>query len=122
MVHKKNDLPLYVYYLPYIEKYPKMDNEEVKKNIERIRQDKGVKIETICADLGITRQAWYNYLSGGFSLATLNKISEALKVEVYEILKPSDDNSQDKPQKTPEILCPYCGKPLQIIPADKEIF
>lgn len=94
-----------------------MDSNEVKKNIEKIRQDKGIKIENICADLNITRQAWYNYLAGGFSLATLNKLAAALHVETYELLKPSEEQTtQIEPTNVNTIICPDCGAIITLNP------
>ena len=95
-----------------------MDIEDVKKNFDEIRRAKGLKIDEICASLGgITRQALYNYMKNGATLATLNKIAAALGVEAWQLLKPQDEQTNTTGQAAP-IMCPYCGKPL-ILTASK---
>ena len=86
-----------------------MDIEVIKKNFDYYRQKKGLKIEDICANLGgITRQALYNYMKTGISLNSICKIAGALDVEPWQLLKPLH-------QDDPQMICPYCGKRLEII-------
>ena len=94
-----------------------MDIENVKKNFDRIRRAKGLKIDEICVSLGgITRQAVYNYMKTGATLSTLNKIAGALDVETWELLKPDTT----KPTNTAKLICPHCNKLLFVAIAQKE--
>lgn len=84
-----------------------MDIEVVKKNFDYFRREKGLKIEEICSKMGgITRQALYNYMKTGATIATLEKIAAALGVQSWELLKP-------QPEK-PGIFCPHCGMFIEI--------
>lgn len=93
-----------------------MDIEDVKKNFDEIRRAKGLKIDEICASLGgITRQALYNYMKTGATLATLNKIAGALDVETWQLIKPRNEDEQSTTEQPARIICPHCGKPLFIM-------
>lgn len=97
-----------------------MNSDTIREKFEALRIEKGIKIVDVCDSLNISRQAFNAYFKRSINLATLEKLAAIVGVEAWELLKPSEDGNQDKPQKTPEILCPYCGKPLQIVPITNE--
>lgn len=83
-----------------------MDIGIIKKNFDRIRAAKGLKIEEICTNMGgITRQQLYNYMKTGTTVASLAKISAALGVRAADLL-----NEDENPPIIQGIFCPHCGK------------
>lgn len=92
-----------------------MDIEVIKKNFDYYRQQKGLKIDDICAALGgITRQALYNYMKKGISFNSICKIAAALDVEPWQLLKPADEQQQTTTTSEAQTICPHCGKPIKI--------
>jgi len=88
-----------------------MDIETVKKNFYELRRQKGLSWAEICEAAGIDDyHKITNVLnSGGITLASICRLANALKVDPRELLRPENDGT-----KRNNIVCPYCGKPLQI--------
>ena len=96
-----------------------MDFEIIRENFDRIRKEKGIKMKDLAAGLNVTPQSIYSCINGkNITVGTLQKIGDLLGVEAYELLKPTD--TEPTQPKTPQIICPYCGKPLQIVPITNE--
>ncbi len=94
-----------------------MIQDTIRTNFERIRAEKGIKIDDLAAALGVRRQQVHKYSYGG-TVASLEKLAAALGVEPYELLKPAadqDEAAQDPGADSVQTICPHCGKPLQII-------
>ena len=98
---------------------PYMDIETVKNNFFEIRRRKGLKWADLAAAAGMkSHTQLINFFSGSnMTLASLDKLAGLLGVQPYELLKPAadqDEAAQDQGAAA-QIICPHCGKPVQII-------
>lgn len=73
--------------------------------IKELCKERGILIKELAAKLGITDIGLRQSLNGNPTIGTLEKIAEALGVEVVELFRPSD---------TTKIVCPHCGKSIII--------
>ncbi len=71
--------------------------------IKEICKEKGILIKDLAQMVGITDVGLRQSLNGNPTIGTLEKIANALGVEVADLLRPSD---------TSKIICPHCGKPI----------
>ncbi len=93
-----------------------MIQDTIRTNFERIRAEKGIKIDDLAAALGVRRQQVHKYSYGG-TVASLEKLAAALGVEPYELLKPAadqDEAAQDQGAAA-RIICPHCGKVVTLL-------
>ena len=97
----------------YTEIWCYMDVEIIKKNFSEIRQRKGIKMDDLARDLGVTTQTIYSQMRGNPTLSTLEKLAALLGVDPWELLKPVDDDNNEQ-KKLPQIICPHCGKAITI--------
>ena len=82
---------------------------QIKKTMLRIKEvakQKGVPINELADKIGISRITLHNQMNGNPTVETLQKIAEALGVEVSELFEKKTDNSTQ--------TCPHCGKPITI--------
>ena len=99
-----------------------MDVEAVKKNFLRLKEEKGLTWADIAKLAGVSNfQTIYGRISGkGMSLATITKLAAFVEVEPWELLKPQDTTQPEpqehnqQPTQAPGIICPYCGKAINI--------
>ena len=93
-----------------------MDVETVKKNFYDLRREKGLSWAEIAAAAGVDDYHKITNLlnSAGITLASINKLADALKVDPRELIKPADE------EKKPGFVCPYCGRPLAIVPGPEK--
>lgn len=77
--------------------------------IKEISKEKGILIKDLAQKIGITDIGLRQSLNGNPTIGTLEKIADALDVEVAELFRPPDNA---------KIICPHCGKPI-IIKAEK---
>lgn len=75
--------------------------------IKELCKEKGILVKDLAAKIGITDIGLRQSLNGNPTVGTLEKIAEALGVEVSELFKPSGGA---------KIVCPYCGKTISIHP------
>jgi len=92
-----------------------MNSDTIREKFEALRVAKGIKIADVCNEMNISRQAFNAYFKRSINLATLEKLAAIVGVEAWELLKPEDSNQDENATpKTPQIICPYCGKPLNV--------
>lgn len=73
--------------------------------IKELCKEKGILVKELAQKIGITDIGLRQSLNGNPTIGTLEKIAEALGVEVTELFKPADKA---------KITCPYCGKTISI--------
>lgn len=72
--------------------YPKIKPVHLGRKVQRIRELKGVKQETLAAHLGVTQQAVSNMeQSAAIDEDRLKKVAEALETSVEEIMNFSEE-------------------------------
>ncbi len=75
--------------------------------IKDVINEKGYTIKSLAEELGITRESLSRSLVSP-SYPTLQRIAEALGVELWELfIAPKDVPAE-------ELRCPHCGKPIKI--------
>lgn len=81
----------------------------MKTRIKELCREKGVTISSIAEQIGTTQTSLSRALgdNGNPTLETLEKIANALNVEVTELF------AQSK-KETTSITCPHCGKSIEI--------
>lgn len=84
--------------------------DTIRTNFELFQKRKGLTIQKIAKQKGVTRQTIYSYFRQGITLKTIEKIAELVGVEPWELLKPIEA----EPTTDPGPTCPHCGKPIQI--------
>ena len=73
--------------------------------IKELCKEKGILVKELAQKIGITDIGLRQSLNGNPTIGTLEKIAEALDVEVTELFKPADKA---------KITCPHCGKTICI--------
>jgi len=73
--------------------------------IKELCKEKGILVKELAQKIGITDIGLRQSLNGNPTIGTLEKIAEALDVEVTELFKPADKA---------KITCPHCGKTISI--------
>jgi transcriptional regulator with XRE-family HTH domain len=76
--------------------------------IKEVMKDKGVTVQEIAKKLGISRVALSYQLNGSPRLDTLQKIADALDVNILDLFKDT------RPKEKEKFTCPYCGNPLDV--------
>lgn len=81
----------------------------MKTRIKELCREKGVTISSIAEQIGTTQTSLSRALgdNGNPTLETLEKIANALNVEVTELF------AQSK-KETTSVTCPHCGKGIEI--------
>lgn len=91
--------------------------------IREVLKEKGIPQKALQEALGVT-QATVSYIVNGKtnpSLETLQKIAEFLGVPVWRLLTSPEEAAQKAHlTHSPDMCCPYCGKPLQVTIGGKE--
>ena len=78
--------------------------------IKEILKERNITQQQLADMLGVTRSAITQQLAGKPSLATLEKIAEALGVEMYELFKSKSEIVEEITEETKNtIRCPKCG-------------
>lgn len=85
--------------------------------IKEILKERNITQQQLADMLGITRSAITQQLSGKPSLATLERIAEALGVEMWELFASKEDVMKQNKNTIP---CPYCGKDIDVSFLKKE--
>jgi len=78
--------------------------------IKELCKERGILIKDLAKKVGITDVGLRQSLNGNPTIGTLEKIADALGVEVAELFRPSDNA---------KIICPHCGKAI-ILKAETE--
>ena len=89
--------------------------------IKDILKERDMTQQQFAEVLGITRSALTQQLSGKPSLTTLEKIAEALGVEMWELFKSKSEIVEEiAEEKKNTIPCPYCGRDINVSLLRKE--
>ena len=89
--------------------------------IKDILKERDMTQQQFAEVLGITRSALTQQLSGKPSLTTLEKIAEALGVEMWELFKSKSEIVEEiAEEKKNTVPCPYCGKNIDVVLLKKE--
>lgn len=83
---------------------------DFSSRIKDLCRERGILVKDLAEKLGITSVGLSKSINQPYpQLQTLERIADALSVEVSELFRPSDKA---------KIICPHCGKPI-IIKAEK---
>lgn len=73
--------------------------------IKELCKERGISMKDLSSKIGITDIGLRQSLRGNPTVGTLEKIAEALGVEVYELFAPSGGS---------RLVCPHCGKEIRL--------
>ena len=76
--------------------------------VKEICKEKGLLFKELASKLGVTDVSLRTTINKNPTIGTLEKIADALGVEVTELFKPSEGGGK--------IVCPYCGSTINIRP------
>ena len=80
--------------------------------IRALCRAQGITQAQLADRLGIRRESLSQAISrNNFDLSNLRRIASALNVELWQLFKEEDKESE---AKSPALTCPHCGKPLSI--------
>ncbi|MDD4630611.1 MAG: helix-turn-helix transcriptional regulator [Proteiniphilum sp.] len=77
--------------------------------IKAILKDKGLTIQELADMLGISRVGLSQQINGSPRLDSLQKIANALEVDLLDLF---EDTRRNKPKE--KYICPHCKKPISI--------
>lgn len=84
----------------------------MKHRIKELIKEKGYTQQQLAEKMGITRVGLTQLVNGKPSYPTLEKIAEALNVEIWELFTSRDDIiSQDDRNS---MTCPVCGSKFEL--------
>lgn len=93
-------------------------NTIIQNNIKKFLKIQNKDAKTLCNELQITQQAFYNRFKGSMSISNLQQIADILGVHITELLKDTDpDNPATTTNNTSDfsgLVCPHCGGVIQI--------
>lgn len=75
--------------------------------IKEVIKERGLSIQELADKIGINRVTLSNSINGNPTVETLNKIADAVGVQVTELFEQSKSD-------TASLSCPHCGKPITI--------
>ena len=98
-----------------------MKKDVKRENIRRIMSEKGITQTALAAQLGISITALSNWINKNTLVSTLDRLAEALGVEVWELLRPSQEEEQNQPREQTKIalnyiICPHCKQSIKLNP------
>ena len=84
-----------------------MNDTGIELRIKDLCKEKGIGVAELAEKVGMSRVSIGNFIARRQwpSSEAIRKIAEALGVEVYELFKPGG---------TAKLVCPHCGKPLEV--------
>jgi len=86
--------------------YPTKDYiRTMRFRVKELAKSRGVTMESLAQSLGYTRQNLTKTLSNNPTIGTLEKIADALDVEITELFAPDTET---------RIICPHCGNIIKI--------
>ena len=95
----------------------------MKLRIKELMEEKGVTSVSMAAAIGVHKVSFSNIINGKInpSAETLEKIADALGVEMWELFKSKNEiASEIAEEKKNAIPCPYCGKDIDVSLLKKE--
>ena len=89
--------------------------------IKELIKEKGYTQQELAEKLGMSRVGLTQLVNGKPSYPTLEKIADALGVEMWELFKSKNEiASEIAEEKKNAIPCPYCGKDIDVSLLKKE--
>ena len=88
-------------------------------DVKTIARQKGMKMEEIAKQLGITKGGLSKALNGNPTLKTLRSVAEILGVPVTALFADEDVGRTIASTEPPVLTCPYCGKELKLTKAEE---
>lgn len=79
---------------------------DIHERVKAICKEQGLLFKELAKKIGITEIGLRQALKGKPSLTTLEKVSTALGIKVWELLIEEETISK--------VVCPHCGKELKI--------
>ena len=89
----------------------------MENRIKNLIKEKGFTQEQFAQKIGVTRMSLVKTLSGNPSYETLQRIAEALGVEMWELFASKEEVIKQNKNTIP---CPYCGKDIDVSLLKKE--
>ena len=89
----------------------------MENRIKNLIKEKGFTQEQFAQKIGVTRMSLVKTLSGNPSYETLQRIAEALGVEMWELFASKEEVMKQNKNTIP---CPYCGKDIDVSLLKKE--
>lgn len=80
-------------------------------DVKSIIKEKGFTIEQVAKEMGISRVTFTQNLSRNPTMRTLQRIADVLGCKVGDFFK--DEIVPSVPQSL-AIICPHCGKPIEL--------
>lgn len=75
--------------------------------IKEVIKERGLSIQELADKIGINRVTLSNSINGNPTVETLNKIADAVGVQVTELFEQSKSDAAS-------LSCPHCGRPITI--------
>ncbi len=86
---------------------------DLKVRVKELGKQRGILFKELAQKVGITEVGLRQALGGNPTVGTLQKVADALGVEIVDLFSPS---GLSETFLGPEgHMCPHCGKPLMII-------
>lgn len=80
-------------------------------DVKSIIKEKGFTIEQVAKEMGISRVTFTQNLSRNPTMRTLQRIANVLGCKVGDFFK---DEIVPSVPHSPAIICPHCGKPIEL--------
>ncbi len=86
---------------------------DLKTRVKELCKQRGFLFKELAQKVGITEPGLRQALGGNPTVGTLQKVADALEVEVVDLFEPSGlSETFLGPQG--RLVCPHCGKPLTV--------
>ncbi len=87
---------------------------DLKLRVKELCKQQGILFKELAQKVGITEVGLRQALGGNPTVGTLQKVADALGVEIADLFLPSGlEQTFLGPQE--QLVCPHCGKPLTVI-------
>lgn len=78
---------------------------DIAKQIKQQAKQHGMTTQMLADKLGITRPVFSSQINGNPTIATLDKIANAIGCNVSDFFRSAEND---------QIICPYCGRELNV--------
>lgn len=73
-------------------------------NIKKVIKDRGLTVQEVADNMGITRIGLSQHINGNPSVEVLERIAKAIGCDISELFEPVSTR----------ITCPHCGKEIHV--------
>ena len=77
-------------------------------DLKKVIREHGYTLEKVANELGVAKSTMTQFVNGNPTLSRLQDIAKVLGIPVSELVRDVDESPNEG------IVCPYCGKPLNI--------